>query len=45
MHRMFAYLTQGPVARRVLKHLKLADSPPPLAPGRTGRNGLDRGGT
>jgi hypothetical protein len=32
--RVFAYLTHGPVVSRILKHLKLPDTPPPLAPAR-----------
>ena len=32
--RVLAYLTQGAVLRRILRHLHLPDLPPPLAPAR-----------
>jgi len=32
--RLIAVITQGAVIRKILRHLKLAADPPPLAPAR-----------
>ena len=35
MLRLIAVITQGEVIRKILRHLKLAADPPPIAPART----------